>query len=212
MASSMIHIAVAHELNKKLKKDEQKLLIGTIAPDISKLIGERKMISHFAVDDENIPDLYKFLNVYKNNLNDDFVLGYYIHLYTDYLWFKYFIPEINENNYITKLDGTVVKCSGKTAYIYIYNDYTNINIDIIDEYDLDLKIFYNELPKFDNIIKEIPMDKLYLIVNKAGEIIENSKKTKEYVFNMENIHKFISLCVDIIYSNLIDLNLCDKGE
>ena len=110
------------------------------------------------------------------------------------------------------MDGTVVKCSGKTAYIYIYNDYTNINIDIIDEYDLDLKIFYNELPKFDNIIKEIPMDKLYLIVNKAGEIIENSKKIKEYVFNMENIHKFISLCVDIIYSNLIDLNLCDKGE
>ena len=43
MASSMIHIAVAHELNKKLKIDKQKLLIGTIAPDISKLIGENKV-------------------------------------------------------------------------------------------------------------------------------------------------------------------------
>ena len=62
MASSMIHIAVAHELNKKLKIDKQKLLIGTIAPDISKLIGENKVQSHFLNDDENIPDLYKFLS------------------------------------------------------------------------------------------------------------------------------------------------------
>ena len=31
------------------------------------------------------------INKYKNHLNDDFVMGYFIHLYTDYLWFKYFI-------------------------------------------------------------------------------------------------------------------------
>ena len=174
MASSMIHIAVANELNKKLKRDSQKLLIGTIAPDISKLIGENKVRSHF-LENENtdIPDLYKFLSLYKNSLNDDFVLGYYIHLYTDYLWFKYFIPEIYGK--------------GRMAMIYIYNDYTNLNIQIIDEYQLDLKIFYNEIPDIDNIIKEIPMDKLYLIINKAGEIIENSKINKEFVFNTNKI-------------------------
>ena len=99
MASSMIHIAVIHELNKKLNMDSQKLLIGTIAPDISKLIGETKLRSHFLDnEDDNIPDLYRFLSIYKNNLDDDFVLGYYIHLYIDYLWFKYFIPEIYDNN------------------------------------------------------------------------------------------------------------------
>ena len=94
MASSMIHIAVANEINKVLNKDRTKLLIGTIAPDISKLVGENKVGSHF-LEDENtdIPILDKFLDKYKDNLNDDFVLGYYIHLYTDYLWFKYFLPE-----------------------------------------------------------------------------------------------------------------------
>lgn len=35
MASSVIHIAVANELNKVLKKDKKSILIGSIAPDIS---------------------------------------------------------------------------------------------------------------------------------------------------------------------------------
>lgn len=103
MASSMIHIAVASEVNKKLKRDPAKLLIGTIAPDISKLVGEPKTKSHFSNDEnDNIPIIDRFLNKYKNNLDDDFVMGYYIHLYTDYLWFKYFIENIDYSSIIKK--------------------------------------------------------------------------------------------------------------
>ena len=62
MASSMIHIAVASELNKKLNRDSSKLFIGTIAPDISKLVGETKMKSHFIdINGSNIPNLKRFL-------------------------------------------------------------------------------------------------------------------------------------------------------
>ena len=203
MASSMIHIAVANEINKKLKRNSQQLLIGTIAPDISKHIGENKVKSHFLDnEDGDIPNIDKFLNKYKNYLNDDFVLGYYIHLLTDYLWFKYFMTEISDNNYITKLDGTKVKCNGRMLILYLYNDYTNMNIKLIDEYNLDLKIFYNELPKFNNIIEEIPMDKLNIIVNKASEMIENTKEKKDMIFNMYNIKKFIDSSVDIILSEI----------
>ena len=92
-------------------------------------------------------------------------------------------------------------------YTNIYNDYTSINLQIIDEYNLDLKIFYNEIPKFNNIIKEIPMDRINIIVNKAGEIIENSKITKDMTFNMENINNFINLSVKLISSNLHDLGV-----
>ena len=210
MASSIIHIAVASELNKKLNRDRSKLLIGTIAPDISKLVGESKKFSHFTIQsDENIPDLDKFLKKYKNRLNDDFVLGYYIHLYTDYLWFKYFLPDVYDNSkhLVTKLDGTIVKCNGLMIEQYIYNDYTNITRDVIDNYDLDLKIFFNEIPKLENIIEEIPMDKIDLIVNKAGEIIENAKERKEFVFNMDNIYNFISLSVELISSEIDKLDL-----
>ena len=206
MASSMIHIAVANEINKVLKRDSSQLLIGTIAPDISKLIGETKEKSHFLTQNEtDIPDIYKFLSLYKNNLDDDFVLGYYIHLYTDYLWFKYFIPEISENDLIMKLDGTTVKCRGAMAIKYIYNDYTNVNTRIIDDYNLDLKIFYNEIPPMKHIIKEIPMDKISLIINKTGEIIENSKTNKDMTFNMDNIHNFITLSTKLILANLKEI-------
>lgn len=210
MASSMIHIAVASELNKKLNRDKSKLLIGTIAPDISKLIGESKRITHFVNDEtesDSIPDLDLFLKKYKNKINDDFVLGYYIHLFTDYLWFKYFLTEIWTEDMITKLDGTVVKCEGRMALQYIYNDYTNLNINLIDDYNLDLKIFYNEIPKIENIITEIPMNKLFLIVDKAGEIIENTKVHKDMVFNMKNVHKFIETTIDLITDNLKELNV-----
>ena len=207
MASSLIHIAVAKELNKDLKRDRSKMLIGTIAPDISKLIGETKIKSHFQDAPDNIPNLDKFLNKYKQNLNDDFVLGYYIHLFTDYLWFKYFIPDIRNKDLITELDGKVLKLDQKTFCEYVYNDYTDLNMKIIDAYDLDLKIFYNEIPQIDNIIEEIPMDKLYIIVNKAGEIIENSKQEKEFLFNLENVEQFVKFSTEIISENIKELNL-----
>ena len=207
MASSMIHIAVANEVNKKLNRDKSKLFIGTIAPDISKLVGESKIKSHFQDKDNNIPNLEKFLDKYKNDLNDDFVLGYYIHLIVDYLWFKYFLTEIEDKSMITKLDGTEVKCNGNMFSQYIYNDYTNLNIRLIDEYELDLKIFYSEVPEFKNIIEEIPMDKINLIVDKAGEIVENTKVRKDFVFNIDNIKKFIETSTELTLSKLKEIEI-----
>ncbi len=207
MASSMIHIAVANEINKKLKRKRKDLLIGTIAPDISKLIGETKKKSHFLETDNDIPRLDWFLVRYKDNLDDDFVLGYYIHLYTDYLWFKYFIPEIVHKDLIKKLDGSIIKCDGKMLSKYIYNDYTNLNIDLIETYNLDLSIFYEEIPKFKNIITEIPMDRIKLIIDNAGIIIKNSKQNKELIFDMEQVNTFIKTSVELILSNLKELKL-----
>lgn len=201
MASAVIHLVVANELNKKLNRDSNKLLIGSISPDISKLIGENKIKSHFISEVGSvIPDIGKFLNKYKSNLTDDFVLGYFIHLYTDYLWFKYFMSELYNDTMIKRLDGSVVKYDEDTLINYVYNDYTDLNIKLIDKYNLDLKIFYNELPKFNYIIEEIPMNNIKLVVDKMGIIIENSKESKNYMFDLKNIEKFIDISVDLILS------------
>lgn len=206
VASAVIHLAVANEINKKLNRDKSQLLIGAIAPDISKFIGEDKTKSHFLKElDSNIPDIESFLNKYKNNLTDDFVMGYFIHLYTDYLWFKYFVTEFYDKPMITKLDGTVVKCSGNMLSLYVYNDYTNLNIKLIDKYNMDLKIFYNQLPKLSNIIEEIPMNKMGLLLSQMGIIIENSKEKKDYIFNIENIEKFITTSVELILGKITEL-------
>ena len=208
MASAVIHIAVAKEINKDLKMNEKELFLGTIAPDISKQLGESKVKSHFLSDDQStLPILDKFLDKYKNNLNNPFIMGYYIHLFTDYLWFKYFIPEItNSSDYIKVLSGNKIKCTKEEIEKLIYNDYTNLNLSLIEEYDLDLSLFYEdiEIPniKFD----EIPLDKLQVIVDQMGIIIENSKKEHTYSFNIDNVKQFIELCKKII-SNDIETRL-----
>ena len=208
MASAVIHIAVAKEINKDLKMNEKELFLGTIAPDISKQLGESKVKSHFLPNDKtDLPILDKFLDKYKNNLNNPFIMGYYIHLFTDYLWFKYFIPEItNSSDYIKVLSGNNIKCTKEEIEKLIYNDYTNLNISLIEEYNLDLSLFYEdiEIPniKFD----EIPLDKLQVIVDQMGIIIENSKKEYTYSFNIDNVKQFIELCKKII-SNDIETRL-----
>ncbi len=40
MASLVIHVAVANQINKKLNKDSTKLLLGAVAPDLAKFIGK----------------------------------------------------------------------------------------------------------------------------------------------------------------------------
>ena len=208
MASSMIHISVANEINKIINKDRKSLLIGTIAPDISKHIGKTKLESHFLDDVKNdVPNLKRFLDKYKDYLDDDFVLGYYIHLYTDYLWFKYFIPDFFKDSYVYKLDGTKEYLPEGKAIEYIYNDYTNLNVNLIDEYDLELDIFYEDIPEFKNIIEEIPMDKIQIIVDQAGIILENTKVVKPYVFDMKLVNNFIKLCKEYILSDLKNLGV-----
>ena len=193
MASIVIHMAIAKALNKKLKRNEGLLLIGSIAPDISKCIGESKLKSHF-LDNEinNIPNMKKFLIKYKDYLNDDFVMGYYIHLYTDYLWFKYYVPSLEHNNVVTKLNGEKVKLNGNMLMMYIYNDYTNLNVELLVKYNIDLEFLYNyELCNIPNIIEEIPINKLNILFDETINIISKSKLSKSYLFDIKSATKEI---------------------
>lgn len=91
--------------------------------------------------------------------------------------------------------------------IYIYNDYTNLNSRLLDEYNMDLSIFYNEIPQLDNIINEIPMKKIKIIIDKISIIIENSKEKKELIFNINDIKNFIETSIKLILAELKELQL-----
>ena len=176
MASAIIHICVAKKIGERLNKSSKDYYLGTIAPDISKEIGETKYKSHFLENSikSNVPNIELFLEKYKKDLKSDFTLGYFIHLYTDKLW---------------------------------VDDYTNINIDLIDYYELDLSLFYEEFNKPVTKIDEIPVDKLDILVDKMGIIVANSKLEKKYVFDMEDINKFIDDATNRIYDYIIENNL-----
>ena len=209
MASSLIHLCVANEVNKIIKRDKIPFMIGSIAPDISKYIGISKNTTHFlSNDNSDIPNLDNFLKKYQNFLSNDFVLGYYVHLYTDYLWFKYFVPDFKKKGYVKMIDGTISYCNSSDLENYIYSDYTNLDNYLIDEYNLDLDIFYNDIPTIEPIIKEIDMNQLNVIVNKVSIIIQNAKKNSPNIFDISQIEQFISFSSSIILSSLesIDKN------
>lgn len=205
MASSVIHMCVAKKINETLKiKDENMLLLGSIAPDISKHLGESKTRSHFFDDNENV-DMNRFLEKYRNKLNNPFMLGYYIHLYTDYLWEKYFVSDIVQNNAIKLLNGETVPQNKETYKKLIYSDYTNLNIILLDEYQLDLSLFYNEAIVPDIEMDEIPVDRLYKLLDYTGVIIANTKNKKAYTFSLENIKPFIETSSHLILAEILEL-------
>ena len=202
MASFLIHMCVCDEVNKILKKDRKKMLIGSIAPDIAKLVGIDRDITHFG----EYPTFKEeeFLNKYKNNFNDDFVMGYYIHLYTDYLWDKYFIKKIYNDGIISMVDGRKIKYDGDICD-YLYKDYDSLIEDIITTYDIDLSLLKESMPNIEYIIEEVPMDKLNVVVKRADELVSRKCKNQLNVMNINLIDEFISLSKNKIIDRLYEI-------
>ena len=201
MASAIIHLCVAKEVNKYLGMNEKILFLGAIAPDISKQIGQTKEISHFLdhSNEDDIPNINRFLDKYRKELHNPFEMGYFIHLLTDKYWFRDYVY-----NYIERY----AKDNNKKNLTYtalkqlIYDDYTNINIDLITKYDLALDLFYEYFKYPNSKITEIPLDKLPIIVEKMGLIIEESKEEKTFVFNTDDIVEFIDQTVKYIVKDI----------
>ena len=206
MASAIIHLAIAKEVLKKVKvKRQYDFYLGSIAPDLSKQIGYSKYESHFLKNSskQNIPNIDLFVTKYHDFKHNSFDLGYFTHLYTDKLWFDKFLSSKNFNNFIKLLDGTIINTTQNEIVSLIYSDYTNLNIDLIDEYNLDLSLFYEEFQKPKTNINEIPVDRLDILINKMGIIIENSKQNnKQYIFDIQEIKLFIKETTEAILKEL----------
>ena len=195
MASAIIHLAVAKTLERNLNIENKKAYyLGSIAPDISKQIGENKQKSHFLINSrDDIPNIELFINKYPNFKENSFNLGYFIHLYTDKIWFSRFMPNIwsGSGTCIKLLDGTIINSTPEEIQKLIYQDYTNLNVKLLDEYKMDLSLFYEDFQIPNTNLDEIPVDKLNILIDKMGLIIENSKEEKAYTFDTFLILKFI---------------------
>ena len=212
MASAVIHLCVAKEVNKYLKMDENMLLLGSIAPDLAKQINQTKEISHFLdhTNEDDIPNIDLFLAKYKAELTIPFEMGYFIHLLTDKYWFR---------DYVYMYLDRFSKSKTKKGITYtalrdlIYNDYTNLNIDLIDKYNLSLDLFANEIELPKSKITEIPVEKLGILIEKMGLIIIESKKEKTFIFDTKDIEEFIEKTVKYIVKDVQILGVLDnKGE
>ena len=204
MASAVIHLCVAKKVNSYVQKNERELSLGAIAPDIAKLVGESKNRSHFLDEDDSEdtpPNFERFISKYSKELDKPFELGYLIHLMTDYYWFKDYVYKYIED-YTN--DKSVTYTAIKNI---IYNDYTSLNQDLIDDYMLDLYYFQNQIEYPKSVIDEIPMDKLDVLVEKMGLVIKNMGDNKSIMIDEKTIIQFIESCSNKIISDLIKLDI-----
>jgi len=199
MASAIIHLCIAKKINEIIKINEKKFFLGSIAPDMSKFIGKTKLESHFLRDvNDNIPELDKFLEKYRNTLGDnDFNLGYYCHLFADKVWFGDFLCKfLNFEKEEIVINGEKKNLSNETIIKILYNDYKNLNVQLIDEYELDLSLFYEDIPIINSEIEEIDIDKLPVLINEMSIMIEDSSIRETVVLSMASICEFIDVVAD----------------
>lgn len=209
MASAIMHLCIAKEVNKYLHMDERALLLGSIAPDLSKELGETKEISHFLdhSSEDDLPNIDHFLRKYRQDLHNPFTMGYLIHLLSDKYWFRDYI-NVYISRYTHDKDKKTLTYSALRSVIY--NDYTNINIDLIEHYNLSLDIFFNEYSLPQSNITEIPINKLPVLIDKLSLIIKESTTEKTFVFNTNDIIEFISASVKYIIKDIQMLRINDK--
>lgn len=205
MASAIIHMAVAKRIKEKLnlKINEKEYFLGTITPDISKEINRPREETHFMKNGKI--NLIIFLNKYKKYLTKPFELGYFIHLYTDVLWMDNIINKLIVNKCVTLLDGTVINVTENNFKEIMYNDYSNMNVLLLEEYNMDLSLFYEQFEYPVINIEEVPNSFLNIIVNKMGIISANSKIEKTYLFDITLIKDFIEETSDSFIEFIINL-------
>lgn len=215
MASSIMHIAVADQLYKKINKkiniNYYDYILGSIAPDISKSIGEKREKSHFLDGYQSLPNIDKFLTKYYDTLNNSFNLGYFIHLYTDKLFYRDYYPLFIHDDFLESnikfLDGKIIKLTLDERRDILYNDYINLDKILIDEYKLSLDLFYNDFIVPDTTLDEIPINQLNILIDNASILIQNLNKNKINVIDISSIKSFIDDSVEEIYTKLISLKV-----
>ena len=248
MPSFAIHTVCGIELLKKLKVDDNSkrdFIIGNILPDVSRVrdyknkddldkrksIQDRKMITHFRVDDDIVlqyPDLNKFLDKYEGSVKKNIIsLAYFFHLYTDYYYFKIFLNDIlcfydkdmnitnsKKNVYYVKIlrNNEVYefkKLFNKLGNDSIYNDYSISNKYLINKYNLNID--------YDDLIEYIDQEGFTTEIKESNSlfayyaIIKLRKYLKDLEIVDDKLRYFTYEEFDSLVENIINNFIKDYG-
>ena len=206
-----IHLGVCKEVNKVLNLDEDLMYFGCVLPDIL-----NKDYSHFY--DHHKIDFNQFFNVYGDVINHPLMMGYYIHLLTDFYYNKFvydnsFIVKDNKVQGIKLVNGRKIFPKNPSfCREFKQYDFKNYGSFLIENNLLDIP---RDVDKIYNSIKKlnIDLDKNTLI-DKLNYF--NSKDFYEYnnfhgykLFNKDTYDLLYKDCVNFIILSIQKSN-CNK--
>ncbi|MBQ7140121.1 MAG: zinc dependent phospholipase C family protein [Bacilli bacterium] len=215
MPSWNIHLAIAKEINKKLKLDKNSFYFGNLVPDVDyDMYIKRKDIHYYNVKcsscpKEILPDLNLFLKDYKKHLSNPIIMGMYIHLLTDYyynneIFSKYWVQDINNNILGAKLlNGKITNDKKKYKHydLELYGKYL-FNNKKIEMPKMNKNLLNNMKDVKNNCYSKESIEKRIKYLNK-DYINKNKYKLFEKLFGLK--YKMISKQeLDIMYKNCIE--------
>ena len=198
MASSIIHLAITSELEKICEfNDLERLRLGTIFPDS----GCGGCNSHLKIsvcgNHKKTYDLEYFRDRYGNEmLQDDFYLGYYLHLIQDIVYRKFVYKDHHWNPMIP---GNVEK---------LHRDYEICNQYVIEKYSL-AKDMIHEINLNEEPINEIGSFDRNRLLSDFSKYFIPVNYDDTFFFTKEMADEFIQQAVDICIS---EINAVRNGE
>ena len=193
MPSHKIHLSIAQEVNKKLKLDNDSIMLGSVLPDLT--IEHNHGLSHFQFGTaypKTLANADEFIKKYPS-MNDDISIGYIIHLLTD----RYY----NDVYYHTDIVGIEQNKKFKHNLFDSYDSYLLkhkkvnkfTNIDII-----------NQIPLYKDISFDIEYLKSY--INKLNHEIDNTQYDEKFKIDYQGfLDELYNGCIKYIFDNI------DKG-
>lgn len=194
MASRVIHLAIAAELADRLGvNDKERFFFGHVLPDM--ILGEYevrlplKKESHFYTllpSGRKTYDFYRFYEDYKDRLNDDLYLGYYVHLIEDNIFRQYLYYRV----------GLLMRRGEKELLDELYKDYHLLNPLLRERYGIKLPAVPKGLENED-IYKRFSFMVSEYLEEMNGDLTERPQGELRH-FTEELIGEFISECADVI--------------
>lgn len=220
MPTHKIHLAIAKKVSDKLNVDLDSLMLGSVLPDICK---ERNhQISHFQHGENDLEGLAnpdKFINKYKDKLDNPVILGYLVHILTDrfyneYIFKNFYIYDENDNGIGIYLKGKKKLINGDTRKHLKHRE-----LNIYDKWLMN----HGYVSKFsdnDCVKKVINIDEATFDIDKLNKYILSSnndidkinifKKICFYnykITNQKELDKIFNNCIEYIIKYINEKNL-----
>lgn len=199
MGSLTMHYCIFNELNKNLRVNKNRFLMGMLSTDICHLEKEPKNRSHFmSVDEKGIRyvNYYDFYKKYKSQFDDSYYQGYFCHLISDDIWHN--LRPTMEVNILSPEERRIAK----VKYLH---DLRLLNSIIVNYFKLE-----NNIPNIDNLevlevmnsvkIDEININLLPNILTQTSQYFDDNSQTSNQqleLFSTDEIYEYINNAVTV---------------
>lgn len=196
------HLEIAKRISKKLniKKSElNEFMLGSILPDINNSYVVKEISSVYSHKkthyEENGGITYiNFYNQYKDIIRKPLILGYYVHLYTDYIWNNDFYSKVEKNVNYSKYAPNELREIKHNDFKFYNNKYVKNTINIKN-----INKILCEITVIDNIsLNQEDLVKVLEYLNKC-DIFPSTYK----FYTEEELDYLLNFVVDNIWENIM---------